>query len=227
MVSVVVSVVSAVIAVLALLVSYRIGSRSARASERSAAAAEASREVAAQQLANASAAQEAALQPYVWADLRPRDDGGLLSLVVGNSGPTVATNVRVSFDPPLTTIVPSRNRDQAARTSERLASGLRSIAPGRTISWNMGVAHEYFGTGAPANPVPEVALIVTGCGPRGDLAPTEYVIATEDLRHQADRPVGVAVLESPLRKIADAIERQAKIAAQAGVKTSDEVSLDP
>jgi hypothetical protein len=80
-------------------VSYYLGVRNTRASERSAAAAEASRRIAERQLSNAVRVQEAALQPFVWADLRPRDDGQMLVIVVANAGPIVATDVHVTLVP--------------------------------------------------------------------------------------------------------------------------------
>ena len=41
-----------------------------------------------QQVRLQSEQYRASMQPYVWADIRPRDeDGQLLELVVGNSGP--------------------------------------------------------------------------------------------------------------------------------------------
>ncbi|NHB83640.1 hypothetical protein G7085_00115 [Tessaracoccus sp. HDW20] len=44
---------------------------------------------------------EAASQPYAWADIQPdTQQGSMLQVVVGNSGPTMARNVRVTFDPP-------------------------------------------------------------------------------------------------------------------------------
>jgi hypothetical protein len=43
-----------------------------------------------------------AAQPYVWADIRPETaQAGLLRLEIGNSGPTVATNIRVTSSVPL------------------------------------------------------------------------------------------------------------------------------
>lgn len=43
-----------------------------------------------------------ASQPYVWADIQPdMKQGTVLDLVIGNSGPTVATDIKVTFEPPL------------------------------------------------------------------------------------------------------------------------------
>lgn len=103
----VIAVISLVISVVFGVVSARTSWLSARAAQRSAVSAEKSQEVSARQLEASVTAQEAALQPYVWADLKPREDGGMLVFVVGNAGPTVATDVRIVFDPLLSSIVPA------------------------------------------------------------------------------------------------------------------------
>lgn len=220
MFSAAISIISVAIALLALLVSYRLGSRSARAAERSAGAAEESRAISQRQLENSVRAQEAALEPYVWADVRPRDDGQMLTLVVGNSGPTVATAVRVVIDPPLETIAPERMKPSVRRVDERLAAGLGSIAPNRTFSWSLGVAHEFF-QGSDGPLVPELTITVGGQGPSGPLEAHEYVVALEDLRQQSARAVGLALLEPALKKIADAAERRARVAETQSRKFMD------
>lgn len=146
------------------------------------------------------------MQPYVWADLRPRDDGQMLVFVVGNSGPTVATDVLVALDPPLADIVPEGRRDRARLVSDRLTQGLRSIAPGRTFMWNLDVGSTFFSDGDD-NPVADLTVTITATGPAGQLNPVDYVIALEDLRHQASRAAGAALLEQPLRRIADALSK--------------------
>lgn len=88
-----------------------------------------------------------AAQPYVWVGIRPSDEHGqLLMLYVGNSGPTVATDVRVTFDPPLQfPIKPSRHEEAAAQ----LARGIRSLPPGRTMQWHLGVSHDQIPSAEP------------------------------------------------------------------------------
>ncbi len=84
-----VAVAAAVIALAAVWYSRR----SAGAADRSAVAVE-------EQTAIQRQIRIDAAQPYVWADVRSDDESGvLLNLVVGNSGPTVATNVRIKIDP--------------------------------------------------------------------------------------------------------------------------------
>ncbi len=194
----VIAVISLVISVVFGVVSARTTWLSARAAQRSAVSAEKSQEVSARQLEASVTAQEAALQPYVWADLKPREDGGMLVFVVGNAGPTVATDVRIVFDPLLSSIVPAVRREDAERIEQHLALGLSSITPGRTFLWNLGVAHQYF---EGDRPVPALRITVTGKGPTGQLEPLTYVLALSDLKHQADRAVGVSVLEGPLKDL--------------------------
>lgn len=226
----------AVIAVLSLATTLVLGVHNAKMSSRSASASEASSEaaqrsldvateqlrtsVAAQneslrlsreQLANAIAAQEAALQPYVWADLRPRDDAGMLVLVVGNAGPTVATDVRLVFAPALRQIVPSDRAALADEIEARVGAGIGSIAPGRTFIWNLGVAHAFF---PGSDPVPALMVTVTANGPSDRLNPVCYPIELEDLRHQAARPSGFALLEAPLKKIDDRLDKIARAVAK-------------
>jgi hypothetical protein len=56
--------------------------------------------------------------------VRPdKEHGVLLELVIGNSGPTIATNVRVRIEPPLPFI---EQLEGAKAAQERLAEGMSS-----------------------------------------------------------------------------------------------------
>lgn len=229
-------IVLAVVALVSLATNLILGIHSARTSSRSASAAETaagaaqrsldvateqlgsstvaqgeSLRLAREQLASAIASQEAALQPYVWADLRPRDDAGMLVLVVGNAGPTVATEVRLTFEPPLRRVVPDDRAEVAEKIEARVGSGIGSIAPGRTFMWNLAVAYAFF-PGSDA--VPTMKVTVSANGPRGPLEPVSYPIELEDLRHQAARPSGLALLEAPLEKIDGRLEKIARALAK-------------
>jgi hypothetical protein len=82
-----VAIAAAVIAVIALY----FNAQYTRAADRAVRSAEAQTKI--QQQLRIDAAQ-----PYIWVDVRPDDvTGTLLNLVIGNSGPTVATNVRVQI----------------------------------------------------------------------------------------------------------------------------------
>lgn len=132
-------------------------------------------------------AREAA-QPYVWADVRGSDHTGfLLEVMVGNSGDTVATDVEVTFDPPLPVARQMADRDgSTSRALERLESGLRSLSPGKTLSWTLGTGADLLeSTGAQPHTV-----TIDAQGPFGPLPTLEYVVDLSDFRESADRPSG-------------------------------------
>ena len=125
--SLAVSIVAAAIALVAVIYSVKSthaaqesagsGKRSAAAAERAAAAAEQQTEIQMQ-------LRKDAAQPYVWIDVRPDDMSDvLLNLVIGNSGPTVAQNVRATIDPPLDAI--DQLKDRAETAQDLLARGIK------------------------------------------------------------------------------------------------------
>ena len=202
--AIIIAAISVVVSVLIGGISTRASWVSAQAARRSAVSAERTQEVSQRQLEASISAQEAAFQPYVWADLKPRDDGSMLVFVLGNSGPTVATNVQVHFDPPLWTIVPADREEDARVVEDILARGLQSITPGRTFLWNLGVAYTYFQADIP---VGNLNVTISGHGLHGPLEPLTYGVALEDLKHQANRAVGVSVLEGPLKDLSKSLKR--------------------
>lgn len=151
---------------------------SAAAAAAAAYAAGRSARLAGQQVTNQQAQFEASMQPYVWVDIRPRDeDGQLLVLVVGNSGPTVATNVRIWVDED----VPHapRHREHLQRALDRFNSGHASLPPGRSHSWGLGTAVEILND-------PEVDRRITvtigADGPYGPVEALSYRIDLNDWR---------------------------------------------
>jgi hypothetical protein len=178
-----VAIAAAVIAVIALY----FNAQYTRSADRAARSAEAQTKI--QQQLRIDAAQ-----PYVWVDVRPDDvTGRLLNLVIGNSGPTVATNVRVQIEPSLPAIDQLRERTQAAQA--RLADGIRSLAPGRTIAWPLGQGFNLLNTvGSQVH-----TFAVTADGPFGAVPSQTYVIDLADLRGSLDRP-------APLHKLAEVVE---------------------
>lgn len=121
----------------------------------------------------------------MWVDIRPDEAvGTLVNLIVGNSGPTVATNIRVSIDPPLRPIEQMKERIDDA--TNRLASGLPSLAPGRTLSWIMGQGFNLI-----SDEERQLhRLTITADGPFGPMEPNSYVIDLADLRGVTNRPTG-------------------------------------
>lgn len=104
----------------------------------------------------------------------------MLVLVVGNSGPTVATDVRVTFSPPL------RGQLETEAAVTRLAGGISSLPPGRTLAWALGSGLALVeGAGDTAH-----RCTVNATGPFGPLAPLEYWISLRDLADAQSAPNG-------------------------------------
>lgn len=113
---VVVASVAAMAAVTALYFNWR----STRAAARAARAAEDQTEIQRQIRIDAA-------QPFVWVDIRPDASTGiLLNLIVGNSGSTVATNVRVTADVALPRI--EQLAERVAAAEKLLARGIFVVA---------------------------------------------------------------------------------------------------
>lgn len=129
------------------------------------------------------ASREAAEQPYIWADVDiQQPNGWMLELVVGNSGPTVATHVRITVDPPFKK-TPSHDLEEVLG---RLARGISSLAPGRRLFWTLGPSPELVGGDGPF-----AHTISIRCdGPFGPVPETQYVINLEDYRDSDARQDG-------------------------------------
>lgn len=126
-----------------------------------------------------------ALQPYVWADIQPdMQQGTVMHVVVGNNGPTVARNVRVTFDPPLP--ASQHQSDKVESVQRVLASGLRSLAPKREIRWTLGAGYDLLSSeGSQVRTVR-----VEGEGPHGPLPVLEIQIDISEWRQARDAPDG-------------------------------------
>lgn len=193
------AIVAAAAAILSVLVSIVFGALNARSANRSAVAAEEAQRLAGRQLEAGVSATEQALQPYLWADLRPRADGSLLVLHIGNSGPTVATRVRVLLEPPLADLAEEERRDRMTATGAALASGLTSLAPGRTLEWTLGRA----GVLVPADkPAPAVRVTIDADGPYGLLPTLVYVIDLEQVKYSSGRGEGLGLIERAINSVA-------------------------
>jgi hypothetical protein len=169
-----VAIAAALIAAAALYFNWQ----STRAASRAAHAAEQQTEI--QQQLRIDAAQ-----PYVWVDVRPDDaTGTLFNLVVGNSGPTLATNVRVTVDRPLPAIEQSKERVEAAQA--RLAEGIQSLAPGRSITWMLGQGFNLLKDEGPQ----AYRFTITADGPFGPVPTLTHVVDMSDWRGALDRPAG-------------------------------------
>lgn len=125
-----------------------------------------------------------AAQPYVWADVRPDEEHGVvLQLVIGNSGPTIATNIRVRIEPPLP-FIPQLEGAKAAQ--ERLAEGMSSLPPGRTMRWWLGQGWNLI----PKEGRAVHRFTITADGPFGPVPELSYDVDLAEFSNQEARAQG-------------------------------------
>jgi hypothetical protein len=122
-----------------------------------------------------------ATQPMLWVDIRGDDgQGQALLLLLGNSGPSIARNVKVTFDP-----APPSTLD-IKPILEILKQGITSLPPGRTMQWALDAAHNTNGWDAPN----AYRVRIEAEGPFGAIEPLEYVISVDDLHGTRAAPPG-------------------------------------
>jgi hypothetical protein len=126
------------------------------------------------------AAKDAA-QPMLWVDIRGDDGQGEAQvLLLGNSGPSIARNVKVTFDP-----APPSTLD-IKPILEILKQGIASLPPGRTMQWALGAAHDTSDWDAHK----AYRVRIEAEGPFGSIEPLEYVISVDDLHGSRAAPPG-------------------------------------
>jgi hypothetical protein len=126
------------------------------------------------------AAKDAA-QPMLWVDVRGDDgQGQALVLMLGNSGPSIARNVKVVFDP-----APPSTLD-IKPILEILKQGIASVPPGRTMQWVLGEPHNTIDSDAHN----AYQVRIEAEGPFGLIEPLEYVISVDDLHDSRVAPPG-------------------------------------
>lgn len=151
-----------------------------------------------------------AAQPYVWADIQPdMKQGMILDLVVGNNGPTVATDVKVTFDAPLP--LSADVRKDSEPLLQTLASGLRSMAPGREIRWHLGTGPDLL-----SEDVPQLVCIkVDAHGPHGPLPTLEVPVDISQWRQSKDSPDGsLHLVRKSIQDLAKAVDHVSDRPAQ-------------
>jgi hypothetical protein len=203
---VVVASVAAMAAVTALYFNWR----STRAAARAARAAEDQTEIQRQIRIDAA-------QPFVWVDIRPDASTGiLLNLVVGNSGSTVATNVRVTADAALPRI--EQLAERVAAAEKQLARGISSLPPGRTYTWPLGQGFNLISDDAPQ----QYTFTVEAEGPFGAVPVLTYVVDLAALKGMMDRPTGsLHELTSAMRDLTKVVDRAEHRANAAACPASD------
>jgi len=155
------------------------------------------------------AAKEAA-QPMLWVDIRGEDgQGEALVLLLGNSGPSIARNVRVRFDPapPVTQAIEP--------ILAILKQGIASLPPGRTMQWVLGAADDR------VNSDTDIAyrVRIEGEGPFGRLEPLEYVLSINDLdASRAAPPANLHAVAVELHEMTKATQELNEIIRRASLE---------
>ncbi|MFT4397234.1 hypothetical protein ACLTEW_20090 [Gordonia lacunae] len=139
--------------------------------------------------------QRDASQPYVWADVRLHEQhGGFFMLLLKNEGPTVATNVTVTFDPPLPRLW---RGDGAIGISDRHHPGVSrfsSLPPGRTMQWRLGLPSEILATLADSDQnACRFTVTIAAEGPAAATPSHQYVIDLLEYMDSAKTAPGTAL----------------------------------
>jgi hypothetical protein len=155
------------------------------------------------------AAKDAA-QPMLWVDVRGDDgQGQALVLLLGNSGPSIARNVKVVFDP-----APPSTLD-IKPILEILKQGIASVSPGRTMQWTLGAAH----TTSDWDGHKAYRVRIEAEGPFGAIEPLEYVISVDDLHGSRAAPPGnLHTVAAELREMTKATKELNEIIRNASLE---------
>jgi hypothetical protein len=155
------------------------------------------------------AAKDAA-QPMLWVDVRGDDgQGGALVLLLGNSGPSLARNVKVVFDP-----APPSTLD-IRPILEILKQGIASLPPGRTMQWAVGAAHNSSEWAAHK----AYRVRIEAEEPFGAIEPLEYVISVDDLDGSlAQRHENLYAVAAELREMTKATKELNEIIRNASLE---------
>jgi len=98
------------------------------------------------QVTEARRTREAQAQPFVVVDIQPgRAWMNWLTMVVENIGKTLAKDVRITFDPPLTTTV----KDNDLAKSVLIREGVAVLPPGRRVETLFDLSHDRLKQGLP------------------------------------------------------------------------------
>ncbi len=158
--------------------------------------------VALQQLEFSERIHREQTDPYVVVDIRPRVVGSqLLCLVITNTGPTVARNVRVRVSQSLRS---SLGAEYEMRLALALAREIPFMPPGQTLMWA-------FDTGAKLYERPdlprEYSFTVRATGPSGEIEAMTYQVDLELIRHTV---LNRETTEWRLKEVADQVESLVK-----------------
>jgi hypothetical protein len=131
-------------------------------------------------------------QPFVFVDIRPDIGGFLMMLIVENTGPTVARNIRVDFDPPLRSV-----KFPEVANLLFIREGIKALPPGRRISWYFDTGPSIFSSDVPK----KYRVRVNAEGPFGPTEEIEYDIDFSILENsEARNPAQLKDIVDQLKK---------------------------
>jgi hypothetical protein len=146
----------------------------------------------------------------LWVDIRGDDgQGQALVLLLGNSGPSIARNVKVILDP-----APPATLD-IKPILEILKQGIASVPPGRTMQWVLGAPHNAVDSDADN----AYRVRIEAEGPFGLIEPLEYVISVDDLGGSRAAPPGnLHAVAAELREMTKATKELNEIIRSASLE---------
>jgi len=155
-------------------------------------------------------ASKDAAQPMLWVDIRGDDgQGHALVLLLGNSGPSIARNVKVTFDP-----APPSTLD-IKPILEILKQGIALLPPGRTMRWALGAAHNTSDWDAHK----AYRIRIEAEGPFGNIEPVEYAITVDQLDgSSAASPGNLHAVAAELREMTKATKELNEIIRSASLE---------
>jgi hypothetical protein len=150
------------------------------------------------------------VQPYIFADFRAdKTQRALITVHLQNSGPTVGTNVRLTWKPEL----PTKHAIGGDGVAGLPPCVLPSMPPGRVMTWMLGKADELLND----DTVPrQYVVTVEADGPFGPAEPLTYTLSLDDMMHVLAIPGGSlhrierAIVDAATT-IADAQESRARM----------------
>ncbi|MEV5138917.1 hypothetical protein AB0K71_28995 [Streptomyces syringium] len=142
-------------------------------------------------------------EPYVVVDIQPERNGGALLLVVENTGPTVARNVRISCDPPLESgWAPEGDRWDLTQVIQGvLARPIPVLPPRRRLTFLLDNQERFGNTELPR----VYKFTVNADGPAGAVETSEYTVDLDAVRWVLLENWPTRQLEAKLGKIEQAV----------------------
>ncbi|MFF9118235.1 hypothetical protein ACF09Y_21995 [Streptomyces massasporeus] len=204
-----IAVAAGVVAVVAASISF---AQAAHAKAQSRAATE-QVAVARQQLEQAEKVHREQNEPYVIVDIQPDGPGsGLLVLLVENIGPTLARDVKVTVDPPLTSASGDRMTERVQRG---LARTIPMLPPGRRLKWAFDVSSQRFSSDLPT----AFTFTVQSKGPFGDVEPLTYLVDISSWQETLLGEHPDAKVEKALGRIAGTVDALAGVYREVNAPT--------